>query len=495
MKTAKNFLAVDLGASSGRLIAGRFDGEHLELEELYRFENAPVDMNGTLYWDLPGLWQHIQNGLLIAGTKYSGNIAGIGVDTWGVDFAFLDRDGRILSNPVCYRDSRTDGVMEQAFQTVPRNEIFQHTGLQFLQFNTLYQLLAMKQSNSPLFDAAETFLMMPDIFHYLLSGEKSNEFTNATTTQMFNPVQNGWAFPLLDKLGIPSKFLGKVSPPGTLLGTLRKELGEAAGLPDTRVILPGSHDTASAVMSVPAQSNSTPAHSVQSGGPDWAYISLGTWALMGIESPKPLVNETVSALNFTNEGGVGKTMRVLKNISGLWLLQECRRVWNTERRHQQLEPYSWEDMSRMTQQAAPQVSFIDPDAREFLGPTDMPKAIADYCRRTGQRVPETQGEILRCALDSIALKFRQVLEMCEQVGGRKIDTIHIVGGGTKNRQLCKAAADICQRRVLTGPVEATAIGNIMMQAIALGEVKDVAEARQIVRSSFDIIEFTPENDN
>ncbi|MDR3181915.1 MAG: rhamnulokinase [Planctomycetaceae bacterium] len=483
MKATKNYLAVDMGASSGRLIAGRFDGEHLELEELYRFENAPVKMTGMLYWDLPGLWQHVQNGLQIAGAKYDGGITSVGVDTWGVDFALLDRNGRFLSNPVCYRDERTDGVMEQLLQDVPRSEIFQHTGLQFLQFNTLYQVLAMKQQNSPLFDVAESFLMMPDVFHYLLSGEKSNEFTNATTTQMFNPVTNDWAFPLLDKLGIPSKFLGKVSPPGTVLGTLRKELAESACLPDTKIILPGSHDTASAVMAVP----------VEADGGSWAYVSLGTWALMGIESPKPLLHDTVSELNFTNEGGVGNTMRVLKNICGLWLLQECRRIWNTERRHQQLEPYSWDDMSRMTQQAVPQVSFIDPDAREFLGPTNMPKAIADYCRRTGQKVPETQGEILRCALDSIALKFHQVLEMCEQIGGASIDTIHIVGGGTKNRQLCQTAANLCKRRVLTGPIEATAIGNIMVQAIAAGDVRDIAEARQIVRASFDIIEFLPEN--
>jgi rhamnulokinase len=480
MQTTKNYLAVDMGASSGRHIVGRFDGEHLELEELYRFENAPVNMNGTFYWDLPGLWQHVQNGLQIAGAKYDGNITSIGVDTWGVDFAFLDRDGQILSNPVCYRDSRTDGMMEKAFQSVPRNEIFQHTGLQFLQFNTLYQLLALKERQSPLFDVADSFLMMPDIFHYLLSGEKSNEFSNATTTQMFDPVKNDWAYSLLGKLGIPSHFLRKVSPPGTVLGTLRRELAENTCLPNTKVILPGSHDTASAVMSVPANSER-----------DWAYVSLGTWALMGLESPKPLVNDTVASFNFTNEGGVGNTMRVLKNICGLWLLQECRRVWNTERRHQQLEPYSWEDMSRMTQQAAPNVSFIDPDAREFLGPTDMPKAIADYCRRTGQKVPETQGEILRCALDSIARKFKDVLDMCEKIGGNKIDTIHIVGGGTKNRQLCQAAANECQRRVLAGPIEATAIGNIMVQAIAAGDVKDIAEARRIIRSSFDIIEFSP----
>ncbi|GHT21039.1 L-fuculose kinase [Planctomycetales bacterium] len=485
MQHTKNYLAVDMGASSGRHIVGRFDGEYLELEELYRFDNAPVQMTGTFYWDLPGLWQHVQNGLQVAGAKYEGDITSVGVDTWGIDFALLDRNGKFLSNPVCYRDARTDGMMEKVFQTVSRNEIFQHTGLQFMQFNTLYQLFAMKKNNSPLFDIADTFLMMPDIFHYLLSGVKSVEFTNATTTQMFDPVKNSWAFPLLEKLGVPSKFLPQTAQPGTVLGSLRSELTALTNLNNTRVVLPGTHDTASAVMSVPATGSGN--------SRNWAYISLGTWALMGIESPKPLVNETVSSLNFTNEGGVGNTIRVLKNICGLWLLQECRRVWNTERRYQQLEPLSWDDMTRMTQQAKPLVSFIDPDAREFLSPTDMPKAIAAYCERTRQKIPESKGEILRCAQDSIALKFRQILEMCEKIGGEKIETIHIVGGGTKNRQMCQAAANACQRRVLAGPVEATAVGNIMMQAIASGSIKGISEARQIIRSSFDIIEFEPQD--
>ncbi|GHT17124.1 carbohydrate kinase [Planctomycetales bacterium] len=483
----KTYLAIDMGASGGRLMAGRFDGTQLQLHEIYRFENFPCDLAGTLYWNLPTLWQHVQNGLKLAGTNYGNEIVSVGVDTWGVDFVFLGRDGKLFGNPVSYRDARTDGMMDKAFQTVPRNEIFRQSGLQFMQFNTLYQLLAMQQNHSPLLDVADTFLMIPDLFHWLLSGEKSNEFTEATTTQFFDPVKNDWAKPLLESLGLPTNFLLPISQPGTVLGTLRKELAETTGLTATKVVLPGSHDTASAVLAVPHIQ-----HIQKAGGysprMNWAYISLGTWALMGIESPKPLVNDLVSSFNFTNEGGVGGTMRVLKNICGLWLLQECRRVWNEQRPG---TPLSWDEMTQMTQGAKPLVSFIDPDARDFLGPTNMPKTISEFCRRTGQWVPENPGAVLRCALDSIALKFRHVLEMCEQIGGERIETIHIVGGGTKNRQICQAAADACGRRVVTGPIEATAIGNIMMQAVAAGDVADIAEARQIIGASFGVTEYFP----
>ena len=473
----KTYLAIDMGASSGRHLAGIFDGKKLKLEELYRFENGPTDLAGTLYWNLPSLWTHIQAGIQAAAGH---NLVSVGVDTWGVDFALLGRNDTLLANPVCYRDSRTDGAMERAFQTVSRNEVFRQSGLQFMQFNTLYQLLAMRWANSPLLDVSESFLMMPDLFHWLLSGVKSNEFTNATTTQFFDPVKNDWAFSLLEQFGLPTHLTQPVSPPGTVLGPLRKEFG----LPKTNVVLPGSHDTASAVMSVPTAS--------RTGNPDWAYISLGTWALMGIESPKPVVDEVVSGFNFTNEGGVGGTTRLLKNICGLWLVQECRRTWNAQGRKGKTGlPLDWEDLNYMTRAAKPLVSFIDPDHRDFLAPTDMPKAIADFCRRTGQPVPESEGAILRCALDSIAMKFRHVLEMSEKIGGKRIDTIHIVGGGTKNLLLCQAAADACGRRVVAGPIEATAIGNMMMQAVAAGDVKNIEEARAIIRESFEVAEFLP----
>jgi rhamnulokinase len=485
----KTYLAVDMGASSGRHLAGHFDGTTLELEELYRYENGPADLAGTLYWNLPSLWLHVRTGLQIAGAKFGNEIIGVGVDTWGVDFALLGRGDTLLGNPVCYRDTRTDGMMEEAFQTVSRNDIFRQSGLQFMQFNTLYQFLAMARYHSPLLDVAETFLMMPDLFHWLLSGVKSNEFTNATTTQFFNPIENDWAKSLLKSFGLPSDLFLPVSSPGTVLGALRKELVSATGLVSAKVILPGTHDTASAVMSVPAASLKS---GNKNSSVDWAYISLGTWALMGIESPKPVVTDAVSELNFTNEGGVGGTMRILKNICGMWLLQECRRTWNQQGHKGKTGlPLDWEDLNWLTQAARPLVSFIDPDARDFLGPTDMPKAIVEFCRKTGQTLPESDGAVLRCALDSIAMKFRYVLEMCEKISSSRIETIHIVGGGTKNLQLCQAAADACGRRVIAGPIEATAIGNIMMQAVAVGDVKNIDEARQIIRSSFDVVEYLP----
>ncbi len=478
----KTYLAIDMGASSGRHILGRFDGSRIALEEVYRFENGTCDLGGSLYWNLPGLWHHVQAGLRAAKERSSSPICSVGVDTWGVDYALLGRGDVLLGNPYAYRDPRTNDAMERAFQTVSREEIFRQSGLQFMQFNTLYQFLAMKWSNSPLLDVLESFLMIPDLFHWLLSGVKSNEFTNATTTQFYDPIRGDWAKPLLEAFGLPTHFLGKISPPGTVLGPLRKSVEKETGLTGLNVVLPGTHDTASAVMSVPTQS--------ATGKTDWAYISLGTWALMGIESPKPVVDATVSGLNFTNEGGVGGTMRLLKNISGLWLIQECRRTWVQQgKKNSSGLPWDWEDLNRMSATARPLESFINPDAKDFLGPTDMPEAIRQFCKNTGQKVPESEGAILRCALDSIAMKFRQVLEMCEKIGGNRIETIHIVGGGTKNLQLCQAAADATGRRVVTGPIEATAIGNLMMQAVAAGDVKDINEARSVIRDSFEVVEF------
>ena len=479
----KSYLAIDMGASSGRHILGNFDGSKIYLEEVYRFENGPVDLADNLFWDLPKLWTHVIDGMRAAKERNS-NITSIGVDTWGVDYALLARDDTLLGNPYAYRDSRTDGAMEKAFAEVPRNEIFKQSGLQFMQFNTLYQFLTMKWCKSPLLDVAESFLMIPDLFHWLLSGVKSNEFTNATTTQFFDPVKNDWAKPLLESFGLPTHLLGPISAPGTSLGPLRKKVAEATGLSNLQVVLPGSHDTASAVMSVPTAS--------ATGKTDWCYISLGTWALMGIESPQPVVNETVSELNFTNEGGIGGTMRILKNICGMWLIQECRRIWVQHgKKNSSGNPWDWEDLNWMTASATPLVSFINPDAQDFLGPTDMPEAIRRFCQNTGQTVPDNEGAILRCVLDSIAMKFRHVLEMCERISGNRVETIHIVGGGTKNLQLCQAAADATNRRVVTGPIEATAIGNIMMQAVAAGDVNGIQEARQVIRSSFDVVEFLP----
>jgi rhamnulokinase len=474
----KAYLAVDIGASSGRHVVGRFDGKRLALEEVYRFENGPVEVLGSLHWDLLGLWSQVKNGLRAAASR-GGPIVSVGVDTWGVDFGLLARDDILLGNPYHYRDSRTNGMMEKAFSMVSREEIFRHTGLQFMQFNSLYQLLAMKLARSPLLEAAKTWLMMPDLFHWLMTGQKSNEFTNATTSQFYNPLKGDWARELLAKFDLPSEILGPISPPGTDLGPLRAAVASETGLNGTRVVLPGTHDTASAVMAVPAASR-------PGQRPDWCYISLGTWALLGIESPQPLVTDKVLQLNFTNEGGVGNTYRVLKNICGLWLVQECRRVWNQAGRN-----FGWEDLNQLSAAAKPLVSFIDPDASDFLAPADMPEAIRAFCRKTGQAAPGDEGAVIRCAIESLAMKIRHVLGMCEELAGRRIETIHIVGGGTKNRQLCQAAADACARRVVAGPVEATATGNLMMQAVAAGDVGTIAEAREVIRNSFEVDEYLP----
>jgi len=473
------YLAIDIGASGGRHLLGRLNAQRLELQELYRFENGGIEMAGRLYWDLPRLFWHVREGLRAAGAATAGQVVSVGVDTWGVDFGLLGRGDELLGNPYHYRDSRTNGMMERAFQIVPREEIFRHSGLQFMQFNTLYQLLAMKLANSPLLDVAETLLMMPDLFHWLLTGTKCNEMTDASTSQFYNPVKGDWAVELLERFGLPTHILGRIVQPGTVLGPLRPTISAECNLPRTRVVLPGSHDTASAVLAVPA--DSTPGAQ-----PDWCYISLGTWALMGIEAPRPVVTDQVLQLNFTNEGGVGNTIRLLKNICGLWLVQECRRTWNLAGRN-----YTWEDLNQLSAAAQPLGALIDPDAPEFLAPDDMPEAIRTFCRRTGQTAPASEGEIIRCALDSIALKFRHVLAMCEQLAGGRIEVIHIVGGGTQNKQLCQAAADACARRVLAGPVEATATGNVMMQAIAAGDVGSIAEARQIIRRSFAVDEYLP----
>jgi rhamnulokinase len=478
---SKVYLAADLGASSGRVVAGLFDGSRLQLEDVYRFENGGIIANDRMYWDLLTQWTHIQEGLRAAAASYGERVASVGVDTWGVDFGLLGRNDELLANPYHYRDARTQGMMDRAFSMVSREAIFAETGLQFMELNTLYQVLAMKLENSPLLDVAETFLMMPDLFHWLLTGVKANEFTDASTTQFYNPLTKTWSHKLFEQFGLPARILGEIVQPGTRLGALRSSVAESTGLKDVEVVLPGTHDTASAVMAVPAAGE-------PSDQPDWCYISSGTWSLMGVETPSPVVNEDCSRFNFTNEGGVGGTTRLLKNIAGLWLLQECRRVWA-----QQGREFSWGDMVQRAQSAAPLVSLIDPDAGAFLAPKDMPQAIREFCAESGQSAPEDEGAVVRCALESLALRYRMVLNMAESLTGSRVGTIHIVGGGTQNQLLCQMAADACNRRVLTGPIEATAIGNVMMQAVAAGDVASISEARQVIRNSFPMHEYEPQN--
>jgi rhamnulokinase len=403
-----------------------------------------------------------------------GQLDGLGVDTWGVDFALLGRDGTLLGNPRHYRDPHTENIMEQAFSRVPRLDIFRQTGTQFMRFNTLFQLLAMRRDRSPLLDMAETLLFMPDLFHYFFTGIKVNEFTDASTSQMLDPHGRSWAYELVQAFGLPAKILGTLVQPGTVLGPLRASIASETGMNPAPVIAPASHDTAAAIAAVPASSAS------------WAYISSGTWSLMGVELKQPLVSDAALEANFTNEGGVGGTTRFLKNIMGLWLVQECRRAWERAG-----ATYSYDDLIRQAEGATPFASIVNPDDASFILPADMPAALADFCRRTGQAAPDGVGGTIRCALESLALCYRWVLDRLEKLTGQRIEVIHIVGGGSQNALLNQFTADACARPVLAGPVEATAIGNVLTQALGLGILGSLAEAREVVRRSFEVRMFTP----
>ncbi|HIQ06368.1 MAG TPA: rhamnulokinase [Anaerolineae bacterium] len=475
MNDTTNFLAVDLGASNGRVLLGRWDGTRFDLQELHRFANGPVNVLGHLHWDPLRLWTEIKNGLANYAAQFDSPLAGIGVDTWGVDFALLDAAGGLLGNPYHYRDSRTDGIPELVFQRVSRRRIFEQTGIQFMQINTIFQLFSMVQASDPQLDAADTLLMMPDLFHYWLTGRKVAEYTDATTSQMFHSRERRWATELLSQLGIPTHILPPVVPPGTVLEEVRPEVMDEVGLDQpVPVIAPGSHDTASAVAAIPGLD----VHST--------YISSGTWSLMGVEIPEPVINDQTLDLNFTNEGGVANTIRLLKNITGLWLLQESRRQWQREG-----HDYSWDELLALAEQAEPFRSLVDPDASDFLNPGDMPAAIRAYCRRTGQPEPTSVGAVVRCCLESLALKYRWVLDALETLVGRRLGTIRIVGGGSRNRLLSQFTADACQRLVVTGPVEATALGNVMLQAIATGHLPDVAAGRRAIAASIEQQRFKP----
>jgi rhamnulokinase len=473
MASAKKFLAFDLGAESGRGVVGLLDGQKLELEVINRFPNGPVHTLDTLHWNVLGLYDSMQETLRLSAAAHR-SIDGLGVDTWGVDFALLGRGGVLLGNPRHYRDPHTEGVMEEAFRRVPRAEIFHHTGIQFMRFNTLFQLLAMQRDHSPLLEIAETLLFMPDLFHYFFTGIKVNEFTDASTSQMLDPRTRGWAYELIGAFGLPAEILGTLVQPGTVLGPLRTSLATETGINPAPVIAPASHDTAAAIAAVPASASS------------WAYISSGTWSLMGVELRQPLVTDAALKANFTNEGGVGGTTRLLKNIMGLWLVQECRRAWQRAG-----TTYSYDDLTRQAEAAPPFASVVDPDDPSFILPANMPAALADFCRRSGQPAPDGVGGTVRCALESLALCYRWVLDRLEELTGRRAEVIHIVGGGSQNALLNQFTADACDRPVLAGPVEATAIGNVLTQALGLGVLGSLADAREVVRRSFEVRTFTP----
>ena len=472
----KKLLAFDLGAESGRGVLGLFDGERLKLQVIHRFANGPVRTLGALHWDVLRLYAEMLTTLRRCAADHGG-IDSLGVDTWGVDFALLGRDGTLLGNPRHYRDPHTEGIMDEAFARVSRQEIFRQTGLQFMRFNTLFQLLALQRKRSPLLEVADSLLMMPDLFHFFFTGTQVNEFTDASTTQMYDPSVRGWANGLLKAFELPAQILGKIVLPGTVLGALRPSVAVDTGLPAVPVVAPASHDTGSAVAAVPAKARS---------GGDWAYISSGTWSLMGVELDGPLINDKAFRYNFTNEGGVGGTIRFLKNIMGLWLVQECRRAWQQGGRD-----YSYDELARLADASPPFLSLVDPDDAAFILPPNMPAALAEFCRRTGQQVPAEPGAVIRCALESLALRYRWVLERLEELLGHRLEVIHVVGGGSQNALLCQFTADACNRQVLAGPVEATAIGNVLVQAIGLGLLGSLTDAREVVRHSFEVRAYDP----
>jgi rhamnulokinase len=465
MTATRNLLAFDLGAESGRGVLGRFDGRRVQLDVIHRFPNLPVQTLDALHWDVLRLHAEILDGLRRAAAH---GIDSVGVDTWGVDFAFLGRGGVLLGNPRHYRDPHTEGTLELAFRTVPKAEIYRQTGLQFMRINTLFQLLALQRDRSPLLEAAESLLFIPDLFHYFLTGVRSNEFTDTSTSQLLDPATKTWAY------GLPAKLFGTLTMPGTVLGPLRAAVASAAGVNPVPVVAPATHDTAAAVAAVPAE------------GESWAYVSSGTWSLMGAELPAPVVTDESLAANFTNEGGVGGTVRFLKNVMGLWLVQECRRAWERAGK-----TFTYEELCRLAESAPAFASLIDPDDGSFLLPPNMPAAVADFCRKTGQVAPAEPGPVVRCCLESLALKYRWVLTKLEGLIGRRLDVIHVVGGGCQNTLLCQFTADACERPVLAGPVEATALGNVLTQALGLGLLGSLAEAREVVRRSSEVVRYEP----
>ena len=466
----RKMLAIDLGASSGRGIVGSFNGNKLTLTENHRFSNDPVILNGTMYWDILRIFHEIKQSIgktVIAGEK----IASMGIDTWGVDYALLGQNGQMLSNPIHYRDTRTVGAQEKVSKVIDPKELYGVAGIQTLNFNTIYQLAV--ESPEKLKDA-ERMLNIPDLLNYFLTGKCANEYTILSTGALLDAKKRDYAWDLIDRLGLPKRLFGEIVQPGTDLGALLPQVQSETGKTDLRVLTVASHDTASAVIAVPSKEK------------DFVYISSGTWSLMGTELTDPLISDASRDLNFTNEGGALGTIRFLKNIMGLWMIQESRRQWKREG-----NDYSFAQLEAWARECRPLRCFVDVDDATFATPGNMPERIRDYCRRTGRYVPETVGEVVRCIYESLALKYRSVVEKIQKLRGKPVKVIHVVGGGTKDRFLSAMTADACGIPVAAGPEEATAIGNLMMQTIAAGELKDLAEAREVISASFDLKHYEP----
>ena len=467
------FLAFDLGASSGRAILGILENNKIELVEIHRFKNQMAHIHGHYYWNIFSLFDELKTGLKKCITEFNIQPDSIGTDTWGVDYALINKEGQVMHLPYAYRDHRTDNSMEEFFEKLSKKETYLLSGIQFMQFNTLFQLFASAEEKYSGLNGAESVLFTPDVLNYLFTGVKKNEYTIASTSQLLKPGKAAWEPKLFEAAGIPVSLMEEIIQPGVEIGKVLPEVMEETGSKEISCVSVASHDTASAVASVPAK------------GENWAYLSSGTWSLLGIESPVPLVSEKTLEMNFTNEGGVDGTTRFLKNIMGMWLIQECKRIWDEE------EEISWNEIVELSNAAEPFKSLINPDDSSFLNPGNMPLAIKNYCIKTGQPAPENKGEIARCIYDSLVLKYKFTIKQIESVTGKKIEKLHIIGGGAHNQMVNQLTADATGIPVLAGPTEATAVGNIMMQAKALGVVKSLAEIREIIRHSFEVNEYLP----
>jgi len=466
----KPYLAFDFGAESGRAVLAHLHSGVITTEEVYRFANEPVEYSGSLHWNAPRLWLEVRRAL---SRLERVELSGIGVDTWGVDYALLGEGGELLLNPYHYRDKRTDSVMELVFAKISKDEIYRETGIQFMPINTLYQLFAAKRDTPDLLKSARTFLTMPDLFHYWLTGHAVCEFTNATTTQMVNAEKRAWSRSLMEKLELPANLPAEIVEPGTIVGTLSEKLAAHTVLRGTPVIAPATHDTGSAVAAVVARDGT-------------AFLSSGTWSLLGTELDAPLITDEALRLNFTNEGGVCGTTRLLKNVMGLWMLQCCRSSWISRG-----QVYDYRELMELASRAPEFAHLVDPDDEGFLHPSDMPTAIDAYCRRTQQPNPKSPGAYARTVLESLALKYRQVIGDLERLTKKPIQHIRIIGGGSKNRLLNQFTADATGRPVLAGPAEATALGNVAMQILATGAASSLAEVRAMVDRSFATETFEP----
>jgi rhamnulokinase len=475
--TKNHFLAFDLGASSGRAILGKLEKGHLTLTEVYRFKNQMTCIHGTCYWNIFALLDELKTGLRKCIAELGVQPQSIGIDTWGVDYVLVNEKGRLTGLPFAYRDHRTDEAMEKFFHILPKKETYMLSGIQFMQFNTLFQLFASVQQRDPELRIAEKLLFIPDALNFLFTGIQKNEYTIASTSQLLKPGKAEWEHKLFDAAHIDRKLGGELVQPGTPLGQILPEIQEETGSAAIPCVAVASHDTASAVASVPAH------------GENWAYLSSGTWSLLGIESQQPLVSEKSLEMNFTNEGGVEGTTRFLKNIMGMWLIQECKRIW------EQKKEITWQEIVDFSNQAEPFKCLINPDDSGFLNPGNMPEAIQNYCRKTRQPVPETKGQIARCIYDSLALKYKYTLGQIETITGKKIEKLHIIGGGANNEMMNQLTANAAGIPVFAGPTEATAIGNILMQAKALDVLNSLQEVREVVKSSFEVKIYNPDARN